>query len=192
MPGRWTETVEAHRNDVRHAIIDTTATLVGEQGLLSVTMSEIAKKTGIGRATLYKYFPEVEEILFAWHERHISGHLQHLIEVRDQFDEPGERLRAVLEAYAQHVHESRGHHDTELAALVHRGEHVARVEQQLNDLIRDLLTEAAKAGHVRDDVAPAELASYCLHALSAARSLKSTAAVRRLVAVTLAGSEDKR
>ncbi|MBA2423836.1 MAG: TetR/AcrR family transcriptional regulator, partial [Actinobacteria bacterium] len=39
----------------------------------------------------------------------------------------------------------------------------------------------------RDDVSPDELASYCLHALSAAGGLSSRAAVRRLVTVTLAG-----
>jgi hypothetical protein len=50
-----------------------------------------------------------------------------------------------------------------------------------------LLTEAAETGDVRDDVAPEELASYCLHALTAARSLPSEAAVRRLVTVALAG-----
>jgi hypothetical protein len=50
-----------------------------------------------------------------------------------------------------------------------------------------LLTEGAEAGHVREDVAPNELASYCLHALTAASSLPSKAAVRRLVTVTLAG-----
>jgi AcrR family transcriptional regulator len=187
VPSRWTETVETHRHDVRHAIMDTTAALVAEQGLLSVTMSEIAEKTGIGRATLYKYFPEVEAILFAWHERHITGHLQHLIEVGDRASDPGERLQAVLEAYALHAHESRDHHDTELAAILHRGEHVARVEQQLNDLIRDLLTEAGKAGRIRDDIAPDELVSYCIHALSAARRLPSKTSVRRLVEITLAG-----
>jgi len=54
-------------------------------------------------------------------------------------------------------------------------------------MIRDLLIEGAKAGDLRDDVAPEELASYCLHALTAAGSLRSKAAVRRLVAVILAG-----
>ena len=51
----------------------------------------------------------------------------------------------------------------------------------------DLLTEAEETGDLRDDVPPDELAAYCLHALSAARSLPSKAAVRRLVTVTLAG-----
>ena len=75
----------------------------------------------------------------------------------------------------------------ELAALLHRGEHVARTQQHLSDVIRDLLAETAESGDLRDDVAPAELASYCLHALTAAGSLPSEAAVRRLVTVTLAG-----
>ncbi|TIU24058.1 MAG: TetR/AcrR family transcriptional regulator, partial [Mesorhizobium sp.] len=47
--------------------------------------------------------------------------------------------------------------------------------------------EGAAMGDLRNDVAPDELATYCLHALTAANSLTSKAAVRRLVAVTLAG-----
>jgi AcrR family transcriptional regulator len=192
VPKLWNETIEAHRREVREAILDTTAALVAEHGLLSVTMSEIAEKTGIGRATLYKYFPDVEAILLAWHERQITGHLEHLARVRDQAGDAGERLEAVLEAYAlihqervhRHHHE---HHGSELAAFLHRNEQVARAQQQLHDMIRDLLTEAAESGDVRGDVAPDELASYCLHALKAASSLPSNAAVRRLVTVTLAG-----
>ncbi len=82
---------------------------------------------------------------------------------------------------------SHEHHGTELAALLHQRKHVARAQQQLSDFIRDLLTEGAETGDLRDDVAPDELASYCLHALTAASSLPSKAAVRRLVTVTLAG-----
>jgi len=184
MPNLWNETIEAHRREIRDAVLDTTAALVARHGLLSVTMSQIAEETGIGRATLYKYFSDVEAILFAWHERQVTGHLEHLAEVRDQAGDAVERLEAVLEAFALISHQ---HHGTELAALLHRGDHVARARQQLSDLIRDLVTEAAATGDLRDDVAPDELASYCLHALTAASSLRSKAAVRRLVTVTLAG-----
>jgi AcrR family transcriptional regulator len=189
MPNLWKETMEAHRVAVRDAILDTTWALVAEHGLTSVTMSQIAEKAGIGRATLYKYFPDVEAILLAWHERQIIGHLAQLAEVRDQAGRAAERLEAVLEAYALISHErfSHEHPGPELAALLHRGVHVAKAQQQLIDLIRDLLTEAAQTGDVRDDIAPEELASYCLHALTAAGSLPSKAAVRRLVTVTVAG-----
>ena len=185
VPKLWTGTIEAHRRAVRDATLDTTAALVAEHGLVSVTMSQIAEQAGIGRATLYKYFPDVEAILAAWHERHVAGHLRQLTEVRDQAGSPGERLEAVLRAYALITYERP--HGTELAALVHRGEHLARAQQELSDFIRDLLTETAQAGDIRDDVPPGELASYCLQALMAASSLPSEAAVRRLVTVTLAG-----
>ena len=184
MPKLWTKTIEAHRREVGDAILDTAASLVAKHGLRSVTMSQIAEETGIGRATLYKYFPDVEAILFAWHERLVAGHLGQFAELRHQAGDPGDRLKAVLEAYAFIRHE---HHGTELAALLHRGEHVTRAERHLHELLRNLLTECAEAGEVRNDVAPAELASFCLHALTAASNLPSKAAVRRLVAVTLAG-----
>ena len=184
VPRLWDETIEAHRTAVRDAILDTTAELVAENGLLSVTMSRIAERTGIGRATLYKYFPDVEAILLAWHERHVSGHLERLAELRDQAGDARQRLEAVLGAYALIQHKR---HATELAALLHRDEHVARAQQHLADIIRDLLTEGTQTGDIRDDIPSEELANYCLHALAAASRLPSEAAVRRLVAVTLAG-----
>jgi AcrR family transcriptional regulator len=184
VPRLWNETIEAHRREVRDAIVAATATLVAEQGVRSVTMSQIAEETGIGRATLYKYFPDAEAILVAWHERQVARHVEYLAQVRDQAGDAGERLEAVLQAYALIAHEHRG---SELAALLHRGEHVALAQQQLGEMIRDLLTEGAESGDLRDDVAPDELASYCLHALAAASRLASRAAVRRLVTVTLDG-----
>jgi AcrR family transcriptional regulator len=187
MPRLWSDTIEAHRQGVHDAIVDTTITLVEEQGLFSVTMSKIAEETGIGRATLYKYFPDVESILHVWHQRQIEDHLKHLEKIRDSAHDPGERLAAVLEGYALIAHEFRGHGDAQLSALLHRDEQVVRAEHHLHEMIRALLTEASHVGNIRDDVAPGELASYCLHAMTAANHLPSKAAVRRLVQVTLAG-----
>jgi AcrR family transcriptional regulator len=187
VPRLWNDTIEEHRRAVRDATLDTTAALVAEHGLASVTMSQIAEETGIGRATLYKYFPDVEAILAAWHDRQVTGHLQQLAEAREQVGDPRERLAAVLEAYALIHYELRVAHGTEIAALLHRGEHVVRARQHLRDFIRDLLSVAAQTGDVRDDIAADELATYCLHSLTAAGALPSKAAVRRLVAVTLAG-----
>jgi AcrR family transcriptional regulator len=187
VPRLWNETIEAHRQAVRDAILNATAALVAEQGLLSMTMSQIAERTGIGRATLYKYFPDVEAILLAWHERQITHHLGHLAEVRDRTADPAGRLEAVLKAYALITHETRRHHDSELAVVLHRDPHVARAQDQLRDMVHELLTDAAASGYVRDDVASDELTSYCLHALAAASALPSREAVRRLVTITLAG-----
>ena len=187
MPKLWNETIDAHRREVRDAILNTTAALAAEHGLLSVTMSRIAEETGIGRATVYKYFPDVAAILLAWHERQIAGHLGYLAEVRNRAREGGERLEAVLQAYALILHTHHGRHHAELTAFLHGDEQIARARRQLHEMIRDLLSERARTGDLRADVSPDELASYCIHALAAASTLPSKRAVGRLVKVTLAG-----
>jgi AcrR family transcriptional regulator len=187
VPKLWTDTIEAHRREVRHAILDTAATLVEERGLLAVTMSQIAEATGIGRATLYKYFPDVESILFAWHQDQISRHLEQLEEVAEQPGRARDRLEAVLEAFALITRDARGRHGSALGSFLHGDEQVERAEHRVQGLVGDLLAEAAADGAVRDDVAHGELASYCINALGAARELPSKAAVRRLVTLTLDG-----
>ena len=82
-----------------------TLSVVTEFGLASVTMSRIAEKTGI-RATLYKYFPDVDAILVAWHDRQVGHHLERPEQIRDGSAVAGEQLEAVLEAYALIAHES--------------------------------------------------------------------------------------
>lgn len=186
MPKLWNETIEEHKRAVRDAVLETTAALVAEQGLRGVTMSRIAEESGIGRATLYKYFPDVESIMMAWHERRIADHLDQLGELRDRPGSPGERLEAVLERYA-FIQQQRHGHGGEISELLHRGDHVAHAEQHLRHFIRALLVEGVQGGEIRDDVAPDELTGYCLHALAGAGGLSSKAAVRRLVRVTLDG-----
>lgn len=151
-------------------------------------MSRLAEATGVGRATLYKYFPDVDAVLHAWHERQVTRHLIQLRQIREQPGTAADRLTAVLAAYAgmtRHRHD--GAVNNTIAAALHRGPHAVAAHQQLTDLIRDLITDAAAAGHVRTDVPAGELAGYCLHALTAATGLGSEAAVRRLVTVTVAG-----
>ncbi len=184
VPKLWTDTIEEHRRAVQDATLDTAAALAREHGLASVTMSKIAAEAGVGRATLYKYFPDVEAVLIAWHERQISRHLEQLAEARDGAGSAGRQLEAVLGTYALIQHE---HHGTDLAALLHQGEHIARAQQHLHAFVTGLITEGAEAGEIRGDIAAGELARYCLHALTAAGAMPSRAAVSRLVAVTLAG-----
>ncbi|MEU8119410.1 TetR/AcrR family transcriptional regulator [Spirillospora sp. NPDC049024] len=186
MPRLWSETIAAHRDAVRDAALDATAALVAERGLTGVTMSQIAKDAGIGRATLYKYFPDVQTILLAWHERQIDEHLMRLVEIRDQAEGPARRLEAVLAAYAEAVSE-RGRHDDEASGVLHSGEHVAAAHLHLREFVGELVADAAGAGAVRQDIPAGELASYCLHALAAAGTLHDPAAIGRLVDATLTG-----
>jgi AcrR family transcriptional regulator len=186
MPKIWSQTIEAHRDAVREATINATAALIAEHGLTGVTMSQIAKDTGIGRATLYKYFPDVESILRAWHERQIDQHLQELLRVRDQTAGAAERLEAVLTAYAMAISHRRAH-DSDIAEMLHHGEHIAAAHRHLREFIQELIADAASAGAARQDIPTDELTVYCLHALAAATSLHDPAATHRLVQTTLTG-----
>jgi AcrR family transcriptional regulator len=190
MPRLWTRTIESHRREVHDAIIDAAAVLVAEHGLLGVTMSQIAEKTGIGRATLYKYFPDVESIMLAWHDREVTGHLTYLAEVRDRTEGPAERLESVLEAYAMLTRHAHGH-DPGFAELFHRDDRMRHAHRQVQLMLRDLVSAAAEAGQVRTDVPAEELAAFCMNALTGTRARTSKAAVHRLVSITMAGLRDQ-
>jgi AcrR family transcriptional regulator len=184
VPAQWSDTVGAHRREVRAVTLDAVGALVAELGLASVTMSGIAERAGIGRATLYRHFPDVDAVLLAWHERQVGRHLAQLTEVRDRSGGGTGQLRAVLEAYAGLAREQAG---SGLAEALHGAGHVASARQHVRQLLAELIAAGARSGELRGDVAPAELAAYCLHALGAAAGLPSSAAVARLVGVTLDG-----
>lgn len=191
MPKLWSETIEAHRREVRDAIVDATVHLATEHGPLNVTMSQVAAATGIGRATLYKYFSGVEQILHAWHERQVDHHLAVVSGIAARDVPPMRRLRDVLEAYAEVQRRRAGHghrpHGPELIAFLHRDHHGAPAEQELHAILRDLIAQAAAEGQVRSDIAAEELTAFCLHALDAAAAAPSAAATDRLVGVILDG-----
>jgi AcrR family transcriptional regulator len=185
VPRLWSDTIDEHRQQVQQAVIDATARLVATDGPLAITMSRVAAESGIGRATLYKYFPDLGSIVLAWHDQQIAEHVARLAGAGDTAEPAAERLQAVLSTYATILSESHGPHGSELSALLHHSDHVARAEAELHAMVADLIAEAADGGDLRTDVPPAELATFALNALGGARETSSTAARRRLVALCL-------
>jgi AcrR family transcriptional regulator len=187
----WNATIDEHRRTVHSAILDATAALVAEHGLAGVTMSQIAAVAGIGRATLYKYFPDVEAIVVAWHERQVGEHLAQLTEAAAAPAEPDARLRTVLLTLAELTggrhQQAAMQQGPDLAVPLHRAEHLHQARQQLHALLTDVIAAAAEAGHVRSDVPAADLATFAAHALGAAADAPATRpAYSRLVELTLA------
>lgn len=185
MPKIWSDTVEQHRSDVRQAILHTTATLVAERGERSVTMSEIATQVGIGRATLYKYFNDIDSILEAWHEHMIATHLANLGEIAGQQDHVGERLRAVV---TEHVEMIQQHHSPTGAIMTvdaHRVQSVADGLDQLVEFFAKHVRAAQDEGTLRSTAPAAEYARFLLHALDAAASTTTQAGTKRLINLVL-------
>jgi AcrR family transcriptional regulator len=187
VPRLWADSVESHRERVRALVFDAIEDLVTTRGLLAVNMSRLAEATGIGRATLYKYFGDIEEVLGAWHHHHVAEHLAELQDLATRSDEPSRRLRAVLDAYGRICQRGRQHGADALVAALHHGDRMAHHQRRVQELFATLLTDAAAAGVVRRDVPPEELANYCLHALSAAANTDNDTATSRLVSVVFAG-----
>ena len=181
MPRLWSDSIASHRREVTGAVLDATGRLVAEYGVAAVTMGQIAEAAGIGRATLYKYFPSIEAILAAWHRREVAGHLNALRAVRDRHAGHADALEAILAEYGRIVRESR----PARAPVLHADEHVVHARAHLLDLVAEALKEGVAAGTVRQDVAASELAAFCLHAMDAAAELPSAAAVTRVLRVTL-------
>ena len=173
--------MESHRQEVREAILDAAGELVARQGLMAVSMSQLAETAGIGRATLYKYFADVEEVFAAWHARQVVEHLAQLAALAQGEDEPAIRLRSALEAYGRICQQRARHGGDAMLAALHHSREVQQPERQLRDLLAGLIAEAAAAGAVRTDVPARELASFCVHALNAAADIEAAPAVRNLV-----------
>jgi hypothetical protein len=119
----------------------------------------------------------------------VRGHLAALAALRKGDDVPSDQLRKVFEAYAYICRGRRKHGAGDLTAALHRGERVATLHRQLLDLFASLITEAAAAGVVRNDISVSELAAYSIHALEAAGDASSDAAVLRLVDLVWSGSK---
>jgi AcrR family transcriptional regulator len=185
MPRIWADTIDAHRQQVHDAVLDAAAALIAERGPLSVAMSGIAARAGIGRATLYKYFPDIESILVAWHAREFSHHLQRL---RAIGDDPTVTLRALAPLIvAFREHSKRAHAD--IGALAQT---VAGTQRLLGDaawvelvaVVTRLLAGLAARHEVRGDYDPETLALWLLHGVHAPDL--DDHAVARLVADSLA------
>ena len=193
MPKLWEHTIEAHRRSVSDAVLDAAGALAAEGGLRGVTMSAVAERTGIGRATLYRYFPDLDALLEAWHRRQVGQHLERLDALRAQPGDAAERLLRVLDGYARLARGAAGREGgAGPSALLHAGEHVRHAERHVRAILRDVLAEARAAGAIRGDIPADELATYCLHALAAAAAAPSQAAARRLVEATLDGLRFRR
>lgn len=171
--------------------MDAAVELAGEHGVLGVTMKAIAERADIGRATLYKYFSDVEAVFVAWHEQTAGAHLDTIRGAVDGL-EPMAGLQHLLVAHADIVRtwHASGHPDlTSLSsgtASAFRATH-ARVA----DLFAAQIASAQHAGDARTDLQPSELAHYVLAALEATGAAPSRASAQRITDLILGSIEPR-
>jgi len=93
----------ALQNETRQRIVDATIELHRTIGAAQTTISEIAKRAGVGRVTVYRHFPDEETLFFACSGYYFSQHPFPSIERWREVADPLDRLRQGLrESYAWH------------------------------------------------------------------------------------------
>jgi AcrR family transcriptional regulator len=162
-------------------VIGAAASLVEEHGLTGLTMSDVADRAGIGRATLYKYFSSPEDVLTAWHQDSVERHVMALREAGAEQD-PWRRLRLMLETYAV---STRAHAGGDAALALHQSPHVKHAQHAVRRLIAEAIAACAAVDLVRSDVPAEELSTYCVCALDSVRRVSTRAARGRVIAITL-------
>ena len=77
----------AHREKQRHHILTTAQTLFDQHGIERVTMADIIAASGLMRSTIYQYFSNKDEMIWAL----VQEILEHGTAIRQQIleDPPG-------------------------------------------------------------------------------------------------------
>ncbi len=88
------------KEQTRRKIVDAAVSLIIKKGYSKVTMRSIARKAGIGDATIYKYFPGKEKLLVAYYEICAEDTVLALQEI-DAFEEYDlqEKMQVLLDTY---------------------------------------------------------------------------------------------
>src|SRR5919197_5438087 len=91
------------QEETRRRIVDATVALHREVGPARTTVSEVARRAGVGRVTVYNHFPDDASLLGACSARFIASHPPPDPSAWAAIADPDARLRAALgEVYAHY------------------------------------------------------------------------------------------
>lgn len=136
----------------REAVVDAVEVLLLSEGWDALTHQRVAEQSGVGRATLYRHWPTVNdlisfgvaELIHREHDGTSTGDLRtdlrlHLRRMRTEM--APDRMGSVMAALI-----ARASHDPAFAALR------ADLAQRTTRPVRDLLAEGVERGELRGDV----------------------------------------
>lgn len=172
---------DAQRNLER--VLDAAAELFAERGC-DVSVDEIARKAGVGHATVFRRFPSKDALISAVVSKQI-GELTAYVEDALAEEDAGEAFRSfVWHAGEMHAHD-RGLHEgfTRCGGV----SDVAEAKAELNGLIDQLIERAQAAGAVRKDVSADDVSTLVGTAIRGAHGSPEPELWRRYVAVVLDG-----
>lgn len=149
------------RGDVRERVLEAAIDCVGERGMGKLRVDDVARRAGVGRATLYRYFPGGREQLISeaitWEVGRFFTALA--FEVADAPD-----LRTRLERGLMFAHRAMGDHVALATVLdADREQFLPQLHETaplVLAVVRDYLAPAVAAENLRPGVDPDEAADY--------------------------------
>jgi AcrR family transcriptional regulator len=81
---------------VREAILDAIERLLARYGYKKTTMEDLAKEAGIGKGTIYLYFPSKQEVALCSIDRVVERVQERLRAIAESSESAGDRLRQML------------------------------------------------------------------------------------------------
>jgi AcrR family transcriptional regulator len=175
---------DAERN--RQLLLRTAYDLMASQGL-SVTYEDIARAAGTGMGTMYRRFPDRQDLLDALFSEHIDTVIG-LAEQASRQEDAWAGLTWFLERQLEVESRSRGlgellrsrHHATAL---------VQRAHERMTPLVAGLITRAVRAGQLPAGATPADFAAAHVMVGSVMDASRTFAPQlwRRALSIALAG-----
>jgi AcrR family transcriptional regulator len=138
---------DAERN--RRLVLEAAAQAFAEQGF-DVGMAEIARRAGVGNATVFRRFPSKEDLYEAIVDEKIAELVTAATEAAG-LDDPWEALVRYVETSAELQARDRGFFQATEQFLLERPE-LLRRHRVVLDAVDPLVVGAQEAGAVRDDV----------------------------------------
>ena len=92
---------EQEKDGLRRAILDAAAALFLEHGYEGLSMRQIAERIGYSATTIYRYYEDKDDLLFAIVQEGFLRFGQRLAKAAQSSDDPRERLAALGHAYIE-------------------------------------------------------------------------------------------
>lgn len=88
----------------KHRIMELAFKKFVTQGIPHVTMDDISRGVGIGKGTLYKFFPSKEQLLFDTID-FVTGHIEKIVDniMADEKLTPAEKLSVLIKSIAERL-----------------------------------------------------------------------------------------
>jgi AcrR family transcriptional regulator len=169
----WTAVRSEHRLRQQEHIAEVAMELIEERGLAGVTMSLLAERAGVSRATLYHHFPDLEHVMLAWLGIQVNRFARMLTArvalIPDPLDRLGAIVAALTEYFAGQEHRLGIEHMGGEGLSPEAARVVASQVSPITDLIAQAITDGQKQGLMRADADPTIHAELLLGLMGAFR-----------------------